>query len=136
MASCFNHGEREAAARCAVCGKGVCEECVIQANGSSFCSEICKEKASAMAGRSNDVLTEKARTNASSFVRKLIYFFVVLAAIAAAYFFFTENQKKIAPQLKSNLQSVEKGAAGLVKSVKKAIPKSSEMKRQKENLVK
>ena len=136
MASCFYHGEREAAARCAVCGKGVCEECVIQANGSSFCSEVCREKASAMTGRSNDVLTEKAKTDSSSFVRKLIYFFVVLAAVAAAYFFYVEHQKKIEPKLKSNLQSVEQGAADFVKNVKKAIPKSSEMKRQKENLVK
>jgi uncharacterized protein HemX len=136
MASCFNHGEREAAARCAVCGKGVCEECVIRSNGLAFCSESCKEKGSAMAGRSNDVLAEKSKTNSATLVRKLIYLFVVLAAVAAAYFFYVEHQKKIEPKLKSNLQSVEQGAADFVKNVKKAIPKSSEMKRQKEKLVK
>ena len=89
-----------------------------------------------MAGRSNDVLAEKAKTNSATLVRKLIYLFVVLAAVAAAYFFYVEHQKKIEPKLKSNLQSVEQGAADFVKNVKKAIPKSSEMKRQKENLVK
>ena len=72
MASCFNHGDREGAARCAVCGKSVCEECVIRENGGNFCSAACRDKAAASTGRAEAVIAEKAKTDSVSFVRKLI----------------------------------------------------------------
>ena len=137
MANCFNHGDREGAFRCAVCGKSVCEECVVQENGSNFCSAACKEKAAAMTGRSDAVIAEKAKTNSATFVRKLIYFFIVVAVIAAAYYFLSgEKKKSLEQKLQRSVQTVQKETKGLVKEAKKAVPTSSKLKRQKESLVK
>ena len=137
MANCFNHGDREGAFRCAVCGKSVCEECVVQENNSNFCSAACKEKAAAMTGRSDAVIAEKAKTDSASLVRKLIYLFVVIAVIAAAYCFLSGEKKESAEKkFQRSIQTIEKESKGLVKEAKKALPTSSKLKRQKEGLVK
>ena len=136
MANCFFHGEREAAARCAVCGRSVCEECVKREGSYTFCSPECQEKGAAMLGRSEDVLAEKKKTNSSTLVRKLIYFFVLLAAIAAAYHFYANNKKAVDSKINSSVTSIKKETSKVIKETSKAIPKSSQMKRQKENLVK
>ena len=137
MANCFNHGDRDGAFRCAVCGKSVCEECVVQENNSNFCSAACKEKAAAMTGRSDAVIAEKAKTNSATLVRKLIYFFIVVAVISAACFFLSgEKKKSLEQKLQRSVQTVQKETKGLVKEAKKAVPTSSKLKRQKESLVK
>ena len=136
MANCFNHEEREAAARCAVCGKGVCEECVIREGSYAFCSAECREKGAAGTGRSDEVLSEKAKTNSSTLVRKLIYLFVVIAAVAAAYHFYAKNKSTIDRKVNTSVKQVQKEASAIVKDAKKSVPTSSKLKRQKENLVK
>lgn len=136
MGSCFNHGDREASFRCAVCGKGLCEECVIQEQGSYVCSAECRAKAASMTGRSEAVLDEKKKTNASSLVRKLIYIFVLIAAIAAAYHFYAKHEETVDQKLKRSLKQAEKKTSAFVKEAKKSVPTSSQLKREKENLVK
>ncbi len=136
MANCFYHEEKEAVSRCAVCGKGVCEECTKQANGMNFCSEECKSKATVSTGRSNDVLSEKSRTDSNVLVRKLIYIFVVIAAVAAAWYFYAQNQKTVDSRINRSLNKVQKSTSNLIKDTQKAIPTSSQAKRKSESLVK
>lgn len=136
MANCFFHGEREAAARCAVCGRSVCEECVKREGSCNFCSTECQTKAAAMTGRSDQVLAEKKKTNSTTMVRKLIYIFVLIAAIAAAYHFYANNKKAVDKKVNSSVTSLREGTSKVIKDTKKAIPTSSQMKRQKESLVK
>jgi hypothetical protein len=35
---CFNHAQREAAARCTVCGTFLCRECITEHNGRMICA--------------------------------------------------------------------------------------------------
>lgn len=136
MANCFNHDDREAVSRCAVCGKGVCEECAKKAGDMTFCSDECKGKAAAMTGRSNDVLNEKAKSDSASLVRKLIYVFVLIAAVAAAWYFYDQHQKTLDNKVNSSFKKMQKSTSNFLKETKKAIPTSSDIKRQKEKLVK
>lgn len=136
MASCFYHEDRDAVARCAVCGKGICEECAIMSGGMAFCSDECKSKAASSCERSDDVIARKAKSDSAALVRKLIYIFVLILAIAAAYFFYGQNKKTIDSKVNKSVKQIKKGSSGLIKDTKAAIPTSSQIKRQKENLVK
>ena len=69
-------------------------------------------------------------------VRKLIYIFVLIAAIAAAYHFYANNKKAVDKKVNSSVTSLREGTSKVIKDTKKAIPTSSQMKRQKESLVK
>ena len=121
MSNCFNHGDREAAARCAVCGKSLCEECVIRENNSTFCSAECKEKAAATTERARDVLAEKAKTDSARLVRRLIYIFILIAAAAAAWYFFEEHEDKVERKFERSVESVEKSTSKLMKNIKDSL---------------
>ena len=136
MTKCFNHEERDAAGRCAVCGKSVCEECIIVSGDMDFCSAECRDKAGTAGAAAADVLARKAKTDSAQLVRKLIYIFVVILAVAAAYYFYRQNEKAVDSKVRRSVRQIEKGAAGAVKDAKKALPASSKAKRQRENLVK
>ena len=129
MANCFYHGEKDAAARCSVCGKSLCEECVKQEGSMTFCSDECKSKAAATTQRSNEVLAEKSRSNSASLVRKLIYIFVVIAAVAAAWHFYGQHQKKVDRKISRSVKKVQKSGSKLLNNTKKAIPAAPGAKR-------
>ena len=136
MANCFYHDEKAAVAHCAACGKSVCEECAKSEGGMTFCSDECKTKAASATGRSNDVLTEKSRSDSAALVRKLIYFFVVIAAVAAAWYFYDQHQKSVDSKVNRSVKKMQKGTSNFLNDTKKAIPSSSSLKRKMENLVK
>ena len=121
MSSCFNHGDREGTGRCAVCGKSLCEECIIRENNAVFCSVECQEKAAATTERSNDVLNEKARTDSARMVRKLIYIFVLIAAIAAAWHFFGRREQTVEQKFNRSVSEVEKGGAKILKNIQNSL---------------
>ena len=121
MASCFNHEDREGTARCAVCGKSLCEECAITADGMTFCSEECRSKGGSGAARSGEVLGEKAKTDGARKVRVLIFIFVVILAVAAAAVFLKDNGKKLEKQTGDAVKQIQKGAQKSAAAVKKAV---------------
>ena len=41
--NCENHPDREAVANCAVCGKPICEECLIKIAGNTYCKDCINE---------------------------------------------------------------------------------------------
>lgn len=41
--NCENHPDREAVANCAVCGKAICEECLIKIAGNTYCKDCINE---------------------------------------------------------------------------------------------
>ncbi|MBR2872095.1 MAG: hypothetical protein IKB99_01235, partial [Lentisphaeria bacterium] len=86
--------------------------------------------------RSNEVLSEKSKTNSNVLVRKLIYIFVVIAAVAAAWYFYGQHQKTIDSKINRSLNKVQKSTSNFIKDTKKAIPTSSQTKRKSESLVK
>jgi len=49
MSICVNHTSRTATTRCSSCHKPICDDCVIKANGSVFCSQKCVEGAARFA---------------------------------------------------------------------------------------
>ena len=41
--NCQNHPDKEAVANCAVCGKPVCRECLIEIAGNTYCKDCVSE---------------------------------------------------------------------------------------------
>ena len=136
MANCFYHDDKEAIARCAVCGKSICGECAKQSDGMTFCSDECKAKAATAAPRANDVLREKSASDSSAAVRKLIYIFVVITAIAAAWYFYGQHQKNIDRRASRSLKKIQKSSSDFLNAAGKAVPASSSYKRKAESQVK
>ena len=136
MADCFYHSEKEAVARCAACGRSICQECVRFEGSMTFCSDECKAKAAAAGERTNKVLSEKAQSNSAALVRKLIYIFVVIAAVAAAWYFCSRHQKSIDSKVSRSVTKMQKNTSKFLKDSKKALPTSSSVKRKAENLFK
>ena len=121
MASCFNHEDREGTARCAVCGKSLCEECTVSADGMTFCSEECKAKGGGGAARSGEVLAEKAKTDGAKTIRVLIFVFVVILVVAAAAVFLKGNGKDLNKKTGDAVKQIQQGAQKSAASVRKAV---------------
>ena len=41
---CIRHQDKPAVTKCKCCNKPICQDCIIQTEFGSFCSEICKHK--------------------------------------------------------------------------------------------
>lgn len=48
---CFNHSQREAAARCPGCKRHFCRECVTEHDGKVYCSQCLRQRTAGEAGR-------------------------------------------------------------------------------------
>ena len=134
---CFNHSDAPAVARCAVCGKAVCSECVVSKNGGNYCSEACASKAENSAGRDKEKIDAKRR------LRAIIIVVLVIAVAAAGVFYYRNNKDEVDRTMKDAGRAAQKAgkqfskqADGAKKSIQKGIPTSSTYKRDKENLVK
>ena len=133
---CPNHPDTPAVARCATCGKPVCAKCVVNKNGSQYCSARCASLAESTKDNVDTVLTAKKRTDSKGKVRTIITLIILVAAIAAGYFFYQRNRNDIKRFVKKTENQVTTGAKDAKKSIDKGIPKSSKYKRDRENLVK
>ena len=133
---CFNHSDAPAVARCAVCGKAVCSQCVVSKNGGNYCSEACASKAENSAGRVDTTLREKAGSDSKRRLRAIIIVALLIAIAAAGVFFYRNNKDKVDRTLKETGAEIGKQADGAKQSIQKGIPTSSSYKREKEGLVK
>ncbi len=92
MPVCLRHPDREATARCVVCGKPLCRECVIRRGRLVFCSEECVENYMNTSGRvSPYVARERALQRKKKLTRTLITAVVVLLGLALALYFFQSH---------------------------------------------
>ena len=133
---CFNHSDAPAVARCAVCGKAVCSQCVVSKNGGNYCSEACASRAEGSAGRVDTALGDKKKIDSRRRIRAIIIFFVLVAAVAAAVFYYKNNKDDVNKFVRKTEKQVSRTAESAKKSIKKGIPESSSYKRDREGLVK
>lgn len=133
---CFNHSDAPAVARCAVCGKAVCSQCVVSKNGGNYCSEACAARAESSAGRVDTALGDKKKIDAKLRLRAIIIVVLVIAVAAAGVFYYRNNKDDVDRAVRKAGKQVSKQADGAKKSIQKGIPTSSSYKRDKENLVK
>ena len=84
MPVCLRHPDREATARCFVCGKPLCRECVIRRGRLVFCSEECIENYMSTSGRVGAyVARERALQRKKKLTKILVA--VALAILALAF---------------------------------------------------
>ena len=140
---CFNHSDAPAVARCAVCGKAVCSECVVSKNGGNYCSEACAAQAESSAGRVDTAMGDKKTIDAKRRLRAIIIVVLLIALAAAGVFYYRNNKDEVDRTVKDVGRAAQKAgkqvskqADGAKKSIQKGIPTSSSYKRDKENLVK
>lgn len=126
---CLNHPDIPAAARCAACGKPICESCILKRNGSSYCSERCAEDAEKADGRVKEVMEGTQRVHARKRVRMLFLLFSLLLLCLAAYAFYARNSEKIHLFLKQTerqiRETVGQNAGEPKESVEQGIPSST-----------
>lgn len=133
---CLNHPDTPAAARCATCGKPICERCIVNRNGSNYCSQTCADNAETSVGRVNDVLENKRKVDARTGRRTVIIVIILLAAAAAGYYFYHQNKDDVDSLVKKTEQKVKKNVKDTKKSIQKSLPSSSTYKREREDMVK
>jgi hypothetical protein len=133
---CFNHSDAPAVARCSVCGKAVCSQCVVSRNGGNYCSEACASRAESSAGRVDTALGDKKKIDAKLRLRGIIIVVVLIAAVAAGIFYYRNNKDDVDRAVRKAGKQVSSKAEGAKKSIQKGIPTSSSYKREKEGLVK
>lgn len=133
---CLNHPDTEAAARCGACGKPICEKCVFEANGSSYCSKSCAEKAMASAARSGDVMDRAGKADSKAALKKAVVFIIILALAGAAAYFYMQNKKTIDSKISSQVKTIKKESKKAIDAGHKALDKESKYKRDRENLLK
>jgi hypothetical protein len=80
---CFNHREQDAVAACKHCGKGLCHECMVEAQGGASCRGVCEDEVAA-----TYLLLQRAKTvylKTSKMQLRNCIFLVVLGAVFCVY---------------------------------------------------
>lgn len=137
---CLNHPDTPAVTRCATCGKPVCKNCIVNKNGSNYCSQVCADNAQKSAGRVSEVMESRKRADSRRGVRTLVILIILIAAGAAAYYFYTKNkddvdrfvqktEKELGEKIKQNADETKK-------SIEQGIPSNSKYKADREGMVK
>lgn len=131
MAKCLKHEDREAVVFCGGCGKPMCEECAVF---EKFCSARCMEAGKKAAIRSEKVLNERSRTNASKALRKFIFIVITMGLAVFAGWYYWQNKKTIDHKARQILRKADKANQDMFESAKHK-PLDSKYKRDRENLV-
>ena len=132
---CLKHHDRQAVAVCAACGKPLCEECVMEYNGSAYCSGQCRDKGEDSKARSNETISSGKKIKARARRRFWLTVFLLIALGAGGYYLYTNHQKTIDSGFSSGLQELKKSTGKAIRAGKEAMPGESRYKRERENLV-
>ena len=133
---CLNHPDTPATARCATCGKHVCDQCTVIKNGVSYCSEACAAAAEASTGRVDSAI-ESGRINAARARRRSIIILIIIAAVAAgAWYYYSNNKDKVNAAVQKAGKKVQTGLDASTKTLQKEVPGDSKYKRDRENSLK
>ena len=133
---CPNHPDTPAVARCAVCGKPVCEKCLVIRNGVQYCSAQCASLAESRKGDVGMVMKSKKKVDSARKIRAVVIFIVIVVAAVAGYLFYQRNRNDIHRFVHKAERQVSTGARETKNSIRSGIPKDSSYKRDRENLVK
>ena len=133
---CLNHPDTPAVVRCAACGKPVCEACIVQHNGSCYCSGTCAQNAENSAGRVNEVVESRKRADKKSKIRTVIFLIIVAAIAAAAYVYYKNNKSDVDRFISKTEKQINSAAQSTKGTIQKNLPGDSTYKKNRENLVK
>ena len=132
---CLKQPDREAAVVCAACGKPLCAECVLHADGADYCSENCHRKGLEAGKRSVEVIRSSAESNKRAGKRALLWLIVIIIAAVAGWYFYQHNHKQIHKKVNQVTSSVREGANEAINAGKGAMPQDTKYKRDRESLV-
>lgn len=133
---CLNHPDTPAAARCATCGKHVCAQCVVERNGSKYCSEACADAAANSTGRVNTADNAGRNIAARSRIRTIVIIIILIAAAAAAWHYYQGHKDEVNSAVKKAGTTVQKSMDSTKKTIQKGVPGDSKYKRDAEAAVK
>ena len=133
---CLNHPDTPAAARCAACGKAICNECTVTRNAHSYCSTTCADNAGRSQILVDMALAGKKRADSKARVRLVVGTVILLAILIGLYCFYTSNRsvnksflKQLGKELDSTLHSSKN-------AIQKSVPADSSYRKSREGLVK
>ena len=145
---CLNHPNVPAVARCAVCRKPICAECVVKHDGVVYCSAKCRDDAIRTGAMVEGVEESKARSNSNILLKRIIILIILLALAAGGWFAY--NKFKDDPESKKLLNNVTKEVKKASQKVEQTVDqgksaikekgdgliKDSKYKKERETLVK
>ena len=133
---CLNHPDTPAVNRCAACGKAICEACTVSRESGCYCSNTCADNAERSQLRVNTALDGKKRADSKAKKRLFTGILLILVILAGLYFWHIRNQgenKSFLKQVGKNLDSSLKSSRN---TIQKSIPRNSNYKKNREDLVK
>lgn len=134
---CLNHPDTPASFRCAVCGKPICSECAVKADGLTFCSRSCQADAQRTGAAVASTLESKNRAAKKSRVRTTVLLLIFLFIAVAVYWFYVNNKAKIDATVQQGIQQGEQIMKETQKSIEdNTVNRESQYKKDRENMVK
>ena len=132
---CLNHPDTPAVARCAVCRKPICADCVKESGGVKYCSKDCYDKAIRTGAMAENVLENKKKVVKSRNYKNAIVFVIVVALAAGGFFYYRQHKAKIDRKIKNAKYEMEQKVQEGKRAVDKNLIKESKYKRTREMLV-
>lgn len=136
LSYCLNHPDTPAVARCATCGKHICQKCVVSRNGANYCSEQCAAAAAQSRGRVDSAVNAERNIAARSRIRTIIILIILAAAAAGGWYYYQNNKKKVDSFVQKTGKKVDKGLQNSKTAIQKTVPGDSKYKRDRESLTK
>ena len=145
---CLNHPNVPAVARCAVCRKPICADCVVKHDGVTYCSAKCRDDAIRTGAMVEGVQESKKKSNSNRMIMNLIKLIILLALIAGGWFAYNKMKddpegkkllKKATTEVKKASQKVEQTVDQGKQAVKEkgdGLIKDSKYKKERESWVK
>ena len=145
---CLNHPNVPAVARCAVCRKPICADCVVKHDGVTYCSAQCRDDAIRTGTMVAGVQESKKRSSSNRMIMTLIKLIILLALVAGGWFAYNKMKddpegkkllKKATTEVKKASQKVEQTVDQGKQAVKEkgdGLIKDSKYKKEREALVK
>ena len=145
---CLNHPNVPAVARCAVCRKPICADCVVKHEGVTYCSTKCRDDAIRTGAMVAGVQESKSRSNNKRIIMTLVKLIILLALIAGGWFGYKKLKedpegKKLLKNVTTEVkkaghkveQTVDQGKQA-VKEKGDGLIKDSKYKKERESWVK
>lgn len=119
---CLNHTSVPAVSRCETCFKPLCEDCILEVEGSHFCSEKCAENSLDKRGRIAILNAANQKSKSAALVRNIIILLVFAGLAYAGYVYWQNNQSRM-EQFKKEAQKTLKAAEKKAEAVKDSVAK-------------
>ena len=126
---CLNHPNVPAVARCAVCRKPICADCVVKKDGVTYCSAKCRDDAIRTGAMVEGVQESKKRSSSNRMIMTLIKLIILLALVAGGWFAY--NKMKDDPEGKKLLKNVTKEVKKAGQKVEQTVDQGKQAVKEK-----